>query len=180
VRYRHAGRLITDGTYDTAEAAQARVQRLHKHHSGEDAALWPLLAARGADPAVLDALQAEHAGIDPQLAATRAVLHTLAAGTRDAATRDRLAATTARLRDALGAHLADEERNGMALVQRHLTQQDWDRLDREVFAEDYRLREVPEVLGCYPVCTRALAAAARCQPRFPHLRPADGPAVRPA
>lgn len=28
VRYRHAGRLMTDGTYDTAEAAQARVQRL--------------------------------------------------------------------------------------------------------------------------------------------------------
>lgn len=28
VRYRHGGRLITDGTYDTAEAAQARVQRL--------------------------------------------------------------------------------------------------------------------------------------------------------
>jgi len=28
VRYRYAGRLVTDGTYDTAEAAQARVQRL--------------------------------------------------------------------------------------------------------------------------------------------------------
>jgi hypothetical protein len=28
VRYRHSGRLMTDGTYDTAEAAQARVQRL--------------------------------------------------------------------------------------------------------------------------------------------------------
>jgi acetyl esterase/lipase len=120
---------------------------LHKHHSGEDAALWPLLAERGADPAVLDALQAEHAGIDPALAATRADLRTLADGAGDAATRDRLAATTARLRDALDAHLAHEERNGMALVQRHLTQRDWDRLDREVFAKDYTLREVPEVLG---------------------------------
>jgi hypothetical protein len=35
----------------------------------------------------------------------------------------------------------------MALVQRHLTQADWDRLDREVFAKDYRAREVPAVLG---------------------------------
>src|SRR5690242_800946 len=26
---------------------------LHKHHSGEDRAMWPLLAERGADPAVL-------------------------------------------------------------------------------------------------------------------------------
>jgi integrase len=30
VRYRHAGRLVTDGTYDTAEAAQARVSRLDR------------------------------------------------------------------------------------------------------------------------------------------------------
>jgi hypothetical protein len=35
----------------------------------------------------------------------------------------------------------------MALVQAHLTQQDWDRLDREVFAKDYTAREVPAVLG---------------------------------
>ncbi len=34
---------------------------LHKHHSGEDAHLWPLLHERGADPAVLDALEADHA-----------------------------------------------------------------------------------------------------------------------
>lgn len=30
VRYRHAGRLVTDGTYDTVEAAQARVSRLDR------------------------------------------------------------------------------------------------------------------------------------------------------
>jgi hypothetical protein len=35
----------------------------------------------------------------------------------------------------------------MALVQRHLSQEDWDRLGREVFAKDYTLREVPAVLG---------------------------------
>jgi hypothetical protein len=28
---------------------------LHKHHRGEDAAMWPLLAERGADRQVLDA-----------------------------------------------------------------------------------------------------------------------------
>ncbi len=47
----------------------------------------------------------------------------------------------------LGAHLAHEERDGMALVQQHLTQADWERLDREVFAKDYRPSEVPAVLG---------------------------------
>jgi hemerythrin-like domain-containing protein len=120
---------------------------LHKHHHGEDVGLWPLLAERGADRAVLDALEAEHAVIDPLLAAAAADLRSLAAGTGDASTRDRLVGATAELRDALTAHLAHEERDGMALVQRHLTQEDWVRLDREVFAKDYALREVPAVAG---------------------------------
>ena len=56
---------------------------LHKHHRGEDVALWPLLAERGADPAVLEALQQEHAAIDPLLASATADLGTLAAGNGD-------------------------------------------------------------------------------------------------
>src|SRR3954447_16761512 len=81
---------------------------LHKHHHGEDVGLWPLLAERGADPAVLDALEAEHAVIDPLLASITADLAALAAGAGDEHTRDRLARTTAELRDALHAHLAHE------------------------------------------------------------------------
>jgi hemerythrin-like domain-containing protein len=120
---------------------------LHKHHHGEGVALWPLLAERGADPAVLDALEAEHAGIDPLLAAISDGLRALAAGTGDEATRQSVADCTVRLRDGLGAHLAHEERDGMALVQQHLTQADWDRLDEEVFAKDYLPREIPAVIG---------------------------------
>jgi hemerythrin-like domain-containing protein len=120
---------------------------LHKHHSGEDRAMWPLLAEKGADPAVLDALEAEHAGIDPLLASVGEDLRTLASGTGDAATRDRLADTTVRLRDGLKAHLAHEERDGMALVQKHFAQDDWDRLDREEFQKDYTPREIPAVAG---------------------------------
>jgi hypothetical protein len=120
---------------------------LHKHHRGEDIALWPLLAERGADSVVLDALEAEHAGIDPLLSSATADLEALAAGTGDEATRDRLATTVTHLRDGLCAHLAHEERDGMALVQEHLTQEDWERLDREVFSKDYTPREVPAVLG---------------------------------
>ena len=120
---------------------------LHKHHSGEDRAMWPLLARKGADPAVLDALEAEHAGIDPLLTSVAADLQALADGTGDAATRARLADTTVRLRDGLKAHLAHEERDGMALVQRHLTPEDWARLDREEFKKDYTPREIPAVAG---------------------------------
>ncbi|RBY84232.1 hemerythrin domain-containing protein [Blastococcus sp. TF02A-26] len=120
---------------------------LHKHHSGEDRGMWPLLAERGADRTVLDALEADHAGIDPLLTAAQADLDALAAGTAGPGTRERLTTTLARLRDDLGAHLGREERDGMALVQRYLTQEDWDRLDREVFAADYTPREVPATLG---------------------------------
>jgi hypothetical protein len=120
---------------------------LHKHHSGEDRAMWPLIVERGSDTAVLDSLEAQHAAIDPLLTAARADLRALADGTGDPATRDRLAATTGRLREDLKAHLVDEEANGMPLVQQYLTPEDWDRLDREVFAKDYTAREVPAVLG---------------------------------
>jgi hemerythrin-like domain-containing protein len=120
---------------------------LHKHHHGEDIGLWPLLAERGADRSVLDALEAEHAVIDPLLASVRADLRTLAAGDGDDPTRDRLADTTGQLRDALHAHLAHEESDGMTLVQRHLTPEDWTRLDEEVFSKDYTPREIPAVIG---------------------------------
>ncbi|SNS92137.1 Hemerythrin HHE cation binding domain-containing protein [Geodermatophilus saharensis] len=120
---------------------------LHKHHHGEDVGLWPLLHERGADPAVLDALEAEHEGIDPLLRTCTEDLTALAAGTGDESTRERLAGCTARLRDALCAHLAHEERDGMAEVQRYLTQEDWHRLDVEVFAAEYGPRDMPGVMG---------------------------------
>jgi hemerythrin-like domain-containing protein len=120
---------------------------LHKHHHGEDVGLWPLLAERGADATVLDALEAEHAVIDPLLASVTADLRALADGAGDESTRDRLARTTAELRDALQAHLAHEESDGMTLVQQHLTPEDWTRLDEEVFSKDYTPREIPGVIG---------------------------------
>jgi hemerythrin-like domain-containing protein len=120
---------------------------LHKHHHAEDVGLWPLLAERGADQAVLDALEAEHAVVDPLLASAAEDLQALADGTGGEPARARLAHTTAELRDALCAHLAHEESDGMTQVQRHLTPEDWDRLDREVFAKDYSAREVPAVIG---------------------------------
>src|SRR3954466_13046127 len=85
---------------------------LHKHHHGEDVGLWPLLAERGADPTVLDALEAEHAVIDPLLAAVTADLRALADGRGDETTRTQLAGSAAQLREALKAHLAHEESDG--------------------------------------------------------------------
>lgn len=119
---------------------------LHKHHHGEDVGLWPLLHERGADSSVLDALEAEHEGIDPLLTGCRADLAALATGA-DESTRRALAERTARLRDLLKAHLAHEESAGMTLVQAHLTPEDWHRLDTEVFAKEYQASDLPAVLG---------------------------------
>src|SRR4051812_28372441 len=83
---------------------------LHKHHHGEDIAMWPLLAERGADRTVLDALEAEHGGIDPLLTSAAEDLAALTGGAGTAATRERLARTTAALREHLPAPLAHEAR----------------------------------------------------------------------
>lgn len=122
---------------------------LHKHHTGEDAGLWPLLRERvtgPADAAVLDAMAAEHERLDPLLARCADGFAVMAA-TGDEADRAGLRSLAAETRDALEAHLAHEEGDAMALVQAHLSPADWERVDREHFASAYGLREVPAVLG---------------------------------
>lgn len=120
---------------------------LHKHHSGEDAGLWPLLRSRAPDArVVLDAMEAEHGRIDPLLATCAEGFAVLSTG-GGAADRDELAAHVDALHDALSAHLAHEEADAMALVQAHLSAADWDRLDREFFAAEYGPGDLVPVLG---------------------------------
>jgi hypothetical protein len=59
----------------------------------------------------------------------------------DADTRAALVVRLAATRERLGAHLGHEERDAMALVQRHLTEQEWHALDKE-FAKDYKPTDV--------------------------------------
>ncbi len=107
---------------------------LHHHHTGEDAGLWPLLLERvaPADREVLEAMEAEHEQIDPLLeACATGFAHMAAGGTADE--RAALAVRTAAARDSLGRHLEHEETEALALVQRHLTQAEWDRMEQEHF-----------------------------------------------
>ena len=100
---------------------------LHHHHSGEDAGLWPwLLRAADADErATLDAMEAEHAEIDPILTACAKGFEAVTTATDPVAAAhlaDRLAAA----RDTLLAHMGHEESDALALVQKYMTQADWD------------------------------------------------------
>lgn len=145
---------------------------LHHHHAGEDAGLWPLLHERVAvagDLAArdtLDAMEAEHEQIDPLLEACAAGLARMAAG-GSADERAALAVRTVAARDGLGHHLAHEETEALALVQRHLTQEQWRRMEREHFAGPTSLGEiaflVPWACSGLPetVRRRAFAGAGR-------------------
>lgn len=89
------------------------------HHSAEDVALWPGIrdAVEGKPEllAVLDAMEDEHARIDPALDAVDAAL--TAEGADDGA----LAAAVGLLTAGLTAHLAHEEDEGLPVVDAHVT-----------------------------------------------------------
>ncbi|MGY1600955.1 hemerythrin domain-containing protein [Geodermatophilus sp. SYSU D00815] len=103
---------------------------LHHHHSIEDRTLWPPLLARidgqgaAADRATLEAMQAEHETIDPQLAACAAGFAAMAQQPREEV-REELARDLATIRDTLHRHLSHEETDALPLVQRHLPEADW-------------------------------------------------------
>jgi hypothetical protein len=138
---------------ETWRALQRRWARfgeiLHSHHHVEDAWLWPLLARKAeGDPAAretLQAMEAEHALIDPILRSCSALLARLAQGA-DAAARAELSRQLAFARDVLGAHLAHEEREAMALVQRLLTVEDWAVFEKQV-SRAYGIREIPHAIA---------------------------------
>lgn len=132
---------------------------LHHHHSGEDAGLWPALLARAdeAETQHLEAMESEHSHIDPLLEACGdgfASLSRRGDGDEKAALLVRVTAT----RDQLGRHLAHEETEAMAILQRHLTQADWEAIEKEHFAKKPSLGELTFLV---PWCAKGLTTQQR-------------------
>lgn len=92
---------------------------LHIHHTAEDEALWPplrdALARRPDDLAVVDAMEDEHARIDPLLDAVDAALADRERGP------EQLAGLADELAVQLTAHLTHEEDVTLPLIERTLT-----------------------------------------------------------
>jgi hemerythrin-like domain-containing protein len=107
---------------------------LHHHHSGEDAGLWPLLMERSdeAGRATLEAMEAEHSEIDPLLRSCAEGFARLAEADDDDA-RAALAVRLVATKERLAHHLQHEETEAIALVQEHLTEEDWLALEQEHF-----------------------------------------------
>ena len=94
--------------------------QLHTHHTAEDVWLWPALrdkVTRPGEVSVLDAMEAEHARIDPLLSRVDASL----AATGLAG----LADNTSALTGALAAHMEHEEDHALPLVEAHLGPDGW-------------------------------------------------------
>jgi hypothetical protein len=124
----------TAGRRDGTGAARLRAalgwQQFKKflvvHHQVEDDVLWPALrAAVAGSPdqlALADALEQEHAVIDPLLQAADAA----AADTGDGSFGDIIDELVAQL----GGHLAHEESDGLDLIEASLSLADWQRFGR--------------------------------------------------
>ena len=115
---------------------------LHHHHSGEDELLWPLLIERAKpeERQLLEAMEAEHAEIDPSLRACRMGLAKLAE-VPESHVRGALAITMTETREALERHLAHEETETMALLQRVLAPQEWQAIDEKI-AKSFSLKDM--------------------------------------
>jgi hemerythrin-like domain-containing protein len=122
-------------------------EALHGHHSGEDSGLWPLLLERGTeeDRETLEAMEAEHAEFEPLLDGCEQGFARLAEHVDDDA-RAALAVRLAATRECLARHLEHEETGAIPIIQRVLSQEDWQRLDEEHFKEDLTPGKVVRVV----------------------------------
>ena len=94
--------------------------QLHVHHTAEDTSLWPPLrqkATRPDETAVLDAMEAEHARIDPLLSQVDASLA--------APGHAGLPSDAGALAQTLAAHMKHEEDQALPLVEAHLGPNGW-------------------------------------------------------
>jgi hypothetical protein len=102
------------------------IELLHAHHGSEDALVWPKLAAR--DPegtrALTATMTAQHEEIDRRLHDTEAALIALAAHPGEERREDVLDALDA-LMPSLREHLALEEAEALAFIDRNLTAGEW-------------------------------------------------------
>ncbi len=115
---------------------------LHHHHRAEDDWLWPLLIQRADTEAqaVLHAMEAEHADIDPALEACAEGFRRLAASP-DVGARSALSVRMTALRESLGRHLEHEETEALRIVQQEMAVEEWNAFEKRI-EESIRLSEV--------------------------------------
>jgi hemerythrin-like domain-containing protein len=102
-------------------------KQLHIHHTAEDTSLWPRLRAQAVRPHevhILDAMEMEHAQIDPELERVDQAL-----ADHDA---ERVVAAVQALAVGLNVHMRHEENEALPLIETHLGPSGWDAFGREI------------------------------------------------
>jgi hemerythrin-like domain-containing protein len=123
---RHLDRIADALDADDAVSASASerwalfAKQLHIHHTAEDESLWPALRAAIASPdelAVLDAMEAEHGQLDPQVALITAQVGAGVAADAALSVRE--------LAAGLGRHMRHEENAALPLLDAYLGRAGW-------------------------------------------------------
>jgi Hemerythrin HHE cation binding domain/Polyketide cyclase / dehydrase and lipid transport len=115
---------------------------LHAHHHGEDAGLWPLVRER--DPRAVplaDAMEADHALVDPLVDACATAARRYADSASDEA-RCALLASLRDLAEVLLPHLQREEDEMMPLVSIAITSAEWHAVDQQYYLAPKSLAEL--------------------------------------
>ncbi|WP_250027188.1 hemerythrin domain-containing protein [Paractinoplanes maris] len=98
---------------------------LHHHHTAEDEMVWPLLLDRARmHTDLINRMEAQHERLHEPLDRLGTLLPRWRAEAR-ADDRDALADVLAQASVALDEHLADEEREVLPIIERHLTPAEW-------------------------------------------------------
>jgi hypothetical protein len=107
-------------------------------------------------------MEAEHSEIDPMLEASSAAYRTLAL-TGDEQVRADLAATLKEAVESLGRHLAHEESEAIALIQKYLTAKEWAAIEEANFrkgtAPTFMVAIIPWIMHELPIGTQARLVA---------------------
>ena len=120
-----------DRARTVVEHLDTELTALHDHHEGEDLILWPaLLQTPGPDPDLVHTMQTQHDQLDALLDTARTARNAWLAGL-DAGQRAALVDALTGIAPALSEHLDLEESRILPLVERYLTEEDWQRLADE-------------------------------------------------
>ena len=133
-------------------------EALHEHHTIEDEGVWPALERLGTpeEVAILTAMEAEHGEIDPLLEGCAAGFWRLSEHADEDA-RAALAVRVCAARESLRRHLAHEETEAIAIIQRYLSADEWTAIEEE-HAPDIKLAKAVRLVpwAAYGVPREAL------------------------
>ncbi len=108
---------------------------LHHHHQGEDDLVWPRLHARTpVSDDLVHRMEGQHEHVGGLLSQVEEVLLPAWAADPGLAQREALAEVLDALAPALEAHLDEEEREVLPLIEQHLTTAEWDELGERAVA----------------------------------------------